>query len=174
MWTYRWVWWKAVKLEDTTEHEVRKRQNGSRRLVDQTHFSTNLNHRLENLFRLVRSWRWILNYLAAYLFFAMQCFPLALETEYVFWNFTSFLTWMSCCHEFLYLFSFVAKKVPRYCLSIMDWSEMPLKLFLSRCNGIITPGVAFLSRTAHFQLSVVYLAMITLDQGYSFIFLEAY
>lgn len=172
MWTYRWVWWKAVKLEDATEHEVRKRQNGSRQLVDQTHFSTNLNHRLENLFRLVRSWHWILNFLAAYLFFAMQ--------------FSSFGFRNCVCHLkfyllfyldvviLLYLFSFVAKKVPRYCLSIMDWSEMLLKLVLSRCSGIIIPGVAFLSHTAHFQLSVVYLAMIALDQGLSFIFLEAY
>lgn len=171
MWTYRWVWWKAVKLEDTTEHEVKKRQNGSRRPVDQTHFSTNLNHRLENLFRLVRSWHWILNYLAAYLFFAMQCSSFGFRNcvcqlkFYLLFDLDVLLPWLFCTSSTLLLRKFQGT-------AWVSWIDQ--KLFLSRSNGIIIPEVAFLSHTAHFQLSVVYLAMIALDQGYLFIFLEAY
>lgn len=77
---------------------------------------------------------------------------------------------MSCCHYFWYLFN--DKILPVWILQIdlkCHWNH-----FSPDAIGIITyAGIAFLSHTAHLQLSVVYLAMITLDQGCSFVFMKA-
>lgn len=77
MWTYRWVWWSTERSADTTKSEVK--QNAAMQPVDQTHFSTNLNHRLENPLGLVENWGWILNYMASCLSLALQCSSFALR-----------------------------------------------------------------------------------------------